>query len=75
MKKKMEVISMGEYKEINDVIYSNLMFRLEEEGYEDISLNSNANNEICNLIDARHQDPEMFEILVSDAIEILKKYQ
>ena len=65
---------MGEYKDINDEIYDDLISRLDEEGYRDIQLNTTVNNKIVDLIDARDQGQEEFEKLVSYSIKIIKEY-
>lgn len=57
---------MGEFKEINDKIYEQLIDRLSEEGYDNIS--SKDNNEIVDLIDSC----KTIEELVIEAINILK---
>ena len=64
---------MGDFKDINDQIYDNLMERLSDEGYDDISTDSN--NAIVDLIDAQYEDPDLFEELVNKAIEIIKDDQ
>lgn len=57
---------MGEFKEINDKIYEQLIDRLSEEGYDNIS--SEDNNKIVDLIDSC----KTIEELVIEAINILK---
>ncbi|MCQ2013822.1 hypothetical protein [Clostridium butyricum] len=61
---------MGDFKEINDQIYDDLIDRLSEEGYDDIS--ASANNKIVDLIDAQYEDPDLFEELVQKAINIIE---
>ncbi|HAR86521.1 MAG TPA: hypothetical protein DCR69_12390 [Clostridium sp.] len=60
---------MGEFKDINDRIFYDLLDRLEELGYENIT--TKAHNEIVDLIDAHCT----VEGLIPEAIEIIKKYK
>ncbi|KEI16993.1 hypothetical protein Z959_07905 [Clostridium novyi B str. ATCC 27606] len=64
---------MGDFKDINDGIFEDLLNRLDDEGYSNIP--SQAHNEIVDLIDAQYEDAEMFKELVSEAIKIIKKHQ
>lgn len=53
---------MGDFKDINDGIYDRLIQRLEEEGYEDITVEQN--NSIVDCINGQ-EDSEAFEDLVN----------
>lgn len=57
---------MGEMKDITDLIYEELINRLDEMGYEKIS--STANNKIVDLIDVGSN----VEDLIEEAIKIIK---
>ena len=61
---------MGDYKDRTDLIYTNLIERLGEEGYEDIS--AIENNKIVDFIhDSQLEDPDQFERLVREAIKTI----
>ncbi|WP_035291727.1 hypothetical protein [Clostridium sp. KNHs214] len=60
---------MGEFKDRSDLIYDNLIERLEEEGY---IISTSENNKIVGLIrDEQLEDSDAFEQLVNDAIKTI----
>ncbi|MBM7615442.1 hypothetical protein [Alkaliphilus hydrothermalis] len=63
---------MGEFKDRMDQLYDNLMDRLAEEGYEDIT--NSANNAIVDLMqDYQLEDAKAFNELVNDSKKIIEK--